>query len=106
MSIRFAAARRPNGCSVIDGLLKAGVAREAANDNRYAFSEGSDRLLNAALRHFAAHGLSAAEQARINAEEAFFAGNEQEYRWWLSICSTLDRRMAAAIEFRTQVGTV
>ena len=29
-------------------------------------------------------------------ENAFFAGDREQYRWWLSICRTLDRRMAEA----------
>ena len=69
-----------------------------ANDN------GSDRttdaLLHAALRHFAEHGLAAAQRARKQAEAAFFAGDRQSYQWWLEICRTLDRRMAAEVEFR------
>ena len=73
-----------------------------ANDN------GSDRttdaLLHAALRHFAEHGLAAAQRARKQAEAAFFAGDRQSYQWWLEICRTLDRRMAAEIELREAGG--
>ena len=108
MSIRFAAARSA-GSSVIAGALFAATPRGAANDNHthndntgsgigigHSHGLGSDRLLMAALRHFAEHGLSAAERARHNAEEAFFAGRSEEYRWWLAICAALDRRMAGA----------
>jgi hypothetical protein len=70
----------------------------AANDN--VRSRGDDRMLRAALRHFAAHGLGAAEAARSNAETAFFAGDRNEYRWWLGICRMLDRRMAEAVAAR------
>ncbi|HEX7751361.1 MAG TPA: hypothetical protein VF440_03085 [Novosphingobium sp.] len=70
----------------------------AANDNHHGFTE--DALLRAALRHFAEHGLGAAEQARRNAERAFFAGDRADYDWWLAICRTLDRRMAAAVAAR------
>ena len=59
-----------------------------------------DRLLKAALRHFAEHGLSAADCARQNAERAFFDGEREDYQWWLAICGALDRRMAAAVAFR------
>ena len=73
-----------------------------ANDN------GSDRttdaLLHAALRHFAQHGLAAAQRARKQAEAAFFADDRQSYQWWLEICRTLDRRMAAEIELREAGG--
>ena len=99
MSIRFAAARSI-GYSTIACALDARVPRGAANDNGPDQGAGSNRLLKAALRHFAEHGLSAAEQARDNAEQAFFAGRTEEYRWWLAICSALDRRMAAAVAFR------
>ncbi len=98
MSIRFAAAR-PIGLNPIGCAFIAGAPRRAANDNG-GHAAGSDRLLKATLRHFAAHGLSAAEQARAKAEEAFFAGNSEEYRWWLAICAALDRSMAKAVAFR------
>lgn len=70
----------------------------AANDNHHGFT--NDVLLRAALRHFAEHGLGAAEQARQSAERAFFAGDRADYDWWLAICRTLDRRMAAAVAAR------
>lgn len=97
MSIRFAAARRGYTATVARSLQVCLPAR-AANDNTFGLS--GDRVLKAALRHFAEHGLAAAEHARRNAEEAFFAGDRQGYRWWLSICFTLDRRMADAIDSR------
>ena len=96
MTIRFAAARR--GDSSVRRVLAAAGSRVAANDNFHGF--GNDRLLRAALRHFAAHGLGAAEAARAEAERAFFAGDSAEYRWWLGICRTLDRRLADAVAAR------
>jgi hypothetical protein len=70
----------------------------AANDNGAGL--GGEALLHAALRHFSEHGLSAANRARDNAEAAFFAGRSDEYRWWMAICTALDRRMPAAVAFR------
>lgn len=64
----------------------------AANDN--AESGASDAMLEAALRHFAAHGLGAAHAARAEAEAAFLAGDRASQEWWLGICRLLDRRMA------------
>jgi hypothetical protein len=96
MTIRFAAACR--GDSSVRRVLAAAASRVAANDNSRGF--GDDRLLRAALRHFAAHGLGAAEAARAEAERAFFAGDSAEYRWWLGICRMLDRRMADAVAAR------
>ena len=69
----------------------------AANDNGEA--EVSDRLLYAALRHFAQHGLGAAREARNQAEKAFFAGDRAAYDWWNAICRTLDRRIAAQLDY-------
>ena len=46
----------------------------AANDN--GEEPVSDAMLEASLRHFAAHGLGAARAARLQAEFAFFAGED------------------------------
>ena len=53
----------------------------------------------------AAHGLKAAETARDMAEEAFRAGDEDSYRWWLGICRTLDARLARQLESRVMPET-
>jgi len=76
------------------------VRTRAANDNYVTGPD--DATLRAALRHFAEHGLAAAEQARRRAEEAFFAGDREAYRWWLDICRTLDRRMAHEVAAGTK----
>lgn len=96
MSIRFAAAH-PLDRAIVG---RRGVFRNlrAANDNFTGFS--GDKLLRASLQHFAQHGLCAAERARESAESAFFAGNREEYQWWLAICRVLDRRMAEAFAAR------
>lgn len=96
MTIRFAAAHHRDRS--IRHVLAARVPLRAANDN--VLGADDDTMLRAALRHFAAHGLGAAEQARVNAENAFFAGDRAEYRWWLGICRMLDRRMAEAVAAR------
>ena len=91
MTIRFAAPP-----SAIAPRMSPRMAREAcglpANDNGGA--RATDAMLHAALRHFAEHGLAAAQRARKQAEAAFFAGDRQGYQWWLEICRALDRRMA------------
>lgn len=69
-----------------------------ANDN--GDERPADALLHAALRHFAEHGLAAAQRARKQAEAAFFAGDRQGYAWWLEICRALDRRMASELDAR------
>lgn len=97
MTIHFAAAQTRD-VSPLVRLLTATVPLSAANDNGGGI--GGDQVLKAALRHFAEHGLSAASRARDNAESAFFAGKSEEYRWWMSICTALDRRMTAAYRFK------
>ena len=97
MTIHFAAAQTTE-VSALARMLTAKVALNAANDNGAGI--GGDRLLKAALRHFAEHGLSAAERARDNAEQAFFDGDRQEYQRWMAICTALDRRMSSAAAFR------
>jgi hypothetical protein len=100
MTIRFAAAN-PEYNPVISRLMSAPVRLRAANDNVLGIC--SDKLLKAALHHFAEHGLGAANHARIIAEQAFRAGRAEDGRWWLSICRALDRRMADSLAGR--VGT-
>lgn len=97
MTIRFAAARRGERAMTAHARC-AGAPMMAANDNTAGFSR--DHVISAALRHFATHGLGAAEHARTKAERAFFAGDRRQYDWWLAICRTLDRRMADAISAR------
>jgi len=45
------------------------------------------------LRHFARHGLAAAEQALIEAEAAATRGDETGATCWRDICAVLDRRL-------------
>lgn len=75
----------------------------AANDN--GGEQVSQAMLEASLRHFAAHGLGAARAARHQAQQAFFAGDVRAYRWWMGICRLLDRRMAIIAAQRLEAGT-
>jgi len=109
MTIRFAAARG-GVCSALAQALCSQAPLGAANDNvRVAHPLpandtdldsvlGEGHLLNAALRHFAQHGLAAAAQARSKAEAARLSGDESGFEWWLGVCRQLDRRMADALE--------
>lgn len=99
MPLHFAAARRSDRSPVARALAYRGC-REPANDNGCP-SRSDDLMLHAALRHFAEHGLSAAREARRQAEQAFFAGDRASYDWWLAICRALDRRLAAGLVRRT-----
>ena len=56
--------------------------------------DANDATLEAALRLFAVHGLSAARRAGEEAEDARVAGDLDKARWWIAVCRTLDRSMA------------
>lgn len=98
MTIHFAAAR-PLLNSYVGRRLGQGRAQPAANDNSSDVSSAA--VLRDALKHFAVHGLGAAQHARDQAERAFFAGDRDTYQRWLGICRALDRRMAVALRART-----
>ena len=95
MTVHFAAARSTARSPLARALARRAHGR-AANDNGGQV-ESDDLMLHAALRHFAAHGLGAARAARKQAEAAFFSGDRQAYAWWLGVCRTLDRRLAAQL---------
>lgn len=97
MTIRFAAAARGESVTIARALTVPRL-RLAANDNASGLTR--DGLLHAALKHFAEHGLAAAERARENAERAFFASDRDGYQYWLEVCRALDRRMASAVAAR------
>jgi len=79
--------------------------RSGANDD---IGAGEDALLEAALRMFAAHGLSAALRAGEAAEIAAAAGDNPGADWWLAVCATLDgalsRTFAARAFAARQIG--
>lgn len=101
MPIHFAAARCASRSPVARALAKKAV-RRAANDNPGGAGQwgAEGPLLNAALRHFAAHGLRAAEQAAMLAERAHRSGEMETSRWWIEVCSTLDRKLALDLKQR------
>ena len=84
-------------------LLKAPKPKSVANDNGETLV--SDDMLEAALRFFAEHGLGAARAARHNAEQAFFDGESDKYRYWLTICRVLDKRMAMISSHKLEAST-
>jgi hypothetical protein len=95
MTLRFAAARPAALTSTFARTQVVRITARAANDNG---DEGQrDAVLRAALKHFAVLGLSAAADARDKARTAHYAGRRDDYRHWLGICRTLDRRMAVAL---------
>ena len=98
MTIRFAAARSTVHSPIARALARRAHGR-ATNDN------GDDVIANeavfhAALRHFAAHGMGAARIALGEADKAHANGDSQGRDWWMEICRTLDRRIAAGADRR------
>lgn len=89
MTIRFSGPLRAMALRFEPSMKRPPIP---ANDNSAA--SGGDTLLHAALRHFAEHGLAAAQRARSQAEVAFFADDREGYQWWLGICRALDRTLA------------
>lgn len=98
MTIHFAAATSRTGSRLHPAEARS-LRRHAANDN--GEEAGQEAILHAALRQFARHGIGAAAHARQQAEHAFFAGDRETYRWWLGVCRTLDKRMAANLAVET-----
>src|SRR6478672_1362937 len=95
MPIHFAAARCASRSPVARALARKAVHR-AANDNPGGATEctAEARVLSAALRHFAEHGASAANEAAQQAELAWSQGERETYLWWAEICHKLDRARA------------
>jgi hypothetical protein len=92
MPLRFAPARSVTRSPIARALARRSLAR-AANDNCDPGIEG-DAVLKAALRHFAAHGLGAAQVALHEARRAEDEGDLTGHAWWMDICRSLDRRLA------------
>lgn len=102
MTVHFAPARTTARSPLARALARRTAAFAANDNNDPALAVAQDKMLHAALRHFAEHGLGAAREARRQAEHAFFAGDRGSYDWWLGICRTLDRRMAEEMTRRQQ----
>lgn len=107
MTIRFAAAtngfyasrRLPVSATAARALVARAIER-VSNDNPPTPAQQSmnDRVLRAALTHFAEHGLAAARLARARAQAAGIARDRGDYEWWLGITRTLDRKLAREVE--------
>ncbi len=106
MSVRFASANHPvrrlGWRAAGRGLIAPALAR-AANDNRAVGAEvvaggpRFDPLLADALRHFAVHGLAAAEAAVDLAAEATQRNDADARDHWLAVTRMFDRRLAARV---------
>ncbi|MBX9884288.1 MAG: hypothetical protein K2X68_04875 [Novosphingobium sp.] len=95
-----AAPRRPRAarlpCPANDNGAALAARKASAND-----TEAHDEaLLAAALRLFAAHGLSAAQRACEAAEIAAAGGDSARAEWWIGVCAMLDGPLARACAAR------
>jgi hypothetical protein len=102
MSIRYAAARPIAQPVHLTRAAQGRLAARAANDNGDVARH--ELMLRAALKHFAAHGLRAAEDAADRAAAAHRAGDSEDLRHWLEICRTLDPRRASRLGMRLSRG--
>lgn len=71
------------------------IWRRAANDNRSTAPANpalADPRVQAALRLFAEHGLSAGEHAQRQAANADAQGHDSDARWWQDIGRMLGQR--------------
>jgi hypothetical protein len=103
MSNRFASANNParrlGWRAAGRGLVAPALAR-AVNDNGEIAASGArfDPLLTEALKHFAVHGLAAAEAAADLAAEATSRDDADARDHWLAVTRMFDRRLAARAE--------
>jgi hypothetical protein len=107
MSVRFASANHPArrlGWRAAGRGLIAPVLARAANDDRVDGAADAPRaarfdpLLADALRHFAVHGLAAADAAVDLAAEASARDDADARDHWLAVTRMFDRRLAACAE--------
>jgi hypothetical protein len=98
MSIRYAAARPIAQPGLLTRAARGRLAARAANDNGDAAKH--ELVLRSALKHFAEHGLRAAEDAAERAVVAHRAGAREDLLHWLEICRTLDPGRATRLHRR------
>jgi len=101
MSIRFATPKpalhaciRPSSGSLAFPRAVNDNGDIAPGENALGDTGLGDTGLAAALRHFARHGLAAANDAHDKAMAAFENGDHPEFARWRDICAALDRRLA------------
>ncbi len=91
-AVRVRSLRVPNPAND-NGAALAG-RKTGANDT----DAHDEALLAAALRLFAAHGLSAAQRACEAAQIAADSGDAANAEWWIAVCATLDGPRAKALQ--------
>lgn len=98
MSIRYAAAAPLVQPGHLTRAAQSRLRARAANDNGDATQH--QQTLRFALKHFAEHGLRAAEDAAERAEAAHRSGDRAGLIHWLEVCRTLDPRRASRVNAR------
>jgi hypothetical protein len=78
--------RQPRRFAANDNALDLNVARASKS------AALADARVQAALRLFAVHGLSAAERARQSAANANARGDDSDAQWWSEISQMLGQR--------------
>lgn len=97
MPVHFAAARS-RAMSPIARIVGNGRTGMPANDEPGVPRPSIDAATEAALRHFAQHGLGAAAVALDKAEQSRQADDHQAASAWLDLCYRLDRQAAIRFE--------
>jgi hypothetical protein len=75
-----------------------GAARTGRSTGANDLEAHDEALLEAALRMFAAHGLSAAQRACEAAEIAGAGGDSAGAEWWIAVCGALDGPLARSAQ--------
>ena len=97
MTVHFAAARS-RATSPLARVIGNLRTPPPANDEPVERKALIDGATEAALRHFAEHGLGAAGAAIARAEAARCAGDEPGCAYWVDICRRLDSQAAIRFE--------
>ena len=103
MSIRLAASKPLTPLRYCRARLRR-MQVACANDNSASPATGGN-ILHAALRHFAAHGLAAAQHAANEAHAARARGEQAEFHRWRDICHALDRPLGRALDRQPATGS-
>ena len=103
MPVEFATVARKASSPLARVPLNGGE-RRASNENHRTPSD-DERVLEAALRHFAVHGLGSAGAAFGEAERALAIGDVELARHWQLVCSAFDRRMGVRLQQRIDAPT-
>ena len=95
MPLRFASARSPARSPVARALQRSALEMPANDCGPF----DRDPVLEAAVRHFAEHGLGSVASALAEADRAADPTTRER---WLAVCAMFDPRAAAAARGNTR----